>query len=160
LKLLNEKFRLDFSIEQLINYASQLGSDGPFFIINTPCFATGRGEILEPVTIDLSAYKIVLINPGIHISTSWAFTQLQPAVPQRSIKEIIQQPVAAWKDSLHNDFENAVFTVHPEIKKIKETLYDLGAAYAAMSGSGSTVFGLFEKEVALDFPEGYFIRVV
>ncbi len=162
LKLLNEKFRLNLSAEQLIHYAAQLGSDGPFFIINKPCFASGRGEILEEINVDLSPYKIVLINPGIHINTAWAFTQLQPAVPQYSIKEIIQQPVASWRDMLHNDFENAVFTAHPEIKKIKDSLYHLGAVYAAMSGSGSTVFGLFEKRriVKLNFPEKYFIKVV
>lgn len=162
LKLLNEKFRLELSTEQLLDYAAQLGSDGPFFIINKPCFASGRGEILEEITVDLSPYKIILINPGIHINTAWAFTQLQPTLPLRSIREIIQQPVTIWKDGLKNDFENAVFATHPEIKKIKETLYELGAAYAAMSGSGSTVFGLFEKgkEVEFNFSEKYFIKVV
>ena len=160
LKLLNEKFRLGLSTEQLIKHAAQLGSDGPFFVINKSCFATGRGEILEEINIDLSFYKIVLINPGIHINTGWAFTQLQPALPQHSIKEIIQQPITTWKDALQNDFENAVFATHSEIKRIKERLYELGAVYAAMSGSGSTVFGLFEKDTLLDFPKEYFVKVV
>ncbi|MFZ1454383.1 MAG: 4-(cytidine 5'-diphospho)-2-C-methyl-D-erythritol kinase, partial [Ferruginibacter sp.] len=96
LKLLNEKFKLQLSTDQLINYALQLGSDCPFFIINKPCYATGRGEVLEETTLDLSAYKIVLINPGIHINTGWAFSNITPALPVKSIKEIIQQPINSW----------------------------------------------------------------
>jgi 4-diphosphocytidyl-2-C-methyl-D-erythritol kinase len=162
LHLLNDKFRLGLSTEQLLSYAAALGSDGPFFIINKPCFATGRGEVLEEINIDLSAYQIVLVNPNIHVNTGWAFTQLTPAVPQDSIKKIIQQPVDTWKDMLQNDFEKPVFAVHSEIKAIKEKLYSLGAVYAAMSGSGSTVFGLFEKEkkVEFDFPSEYFIKII
>lgn len=144
LKLLNEKFKLDLSTPKLLNYALQLGSDCPFFIKNKPCFATGRGEILEEITVDLSAYKIVLINPGIHVNTGWAFANVTPAPLKKSIKEIIQQPIGRWKDELINDFEKPVFASHPQIKEIKETLYSQGAMYAAMSGSGSTVFGIFK----------------
>lgn len=144
LKLLNNKFKLNLSTPQLLNYALQLGSDCPFFIINKPCFATGRGEILEEVPVDLSAYKIVLINPGIHINTGWAFSNITPAPSKKSIKAIIHQPIASWKDELINDFENSVFAAHPQIKEIKEILYSHNAIYAAMSGSGSTVFGIFE----------------
>jgi 4-diphosphocytidyl-2-C-methyl-D-erythritol kinase len=149
LQLLNAKFQLQLTQQQLIDYALQLGSDCPFFIINKPCFATGRGEILEPVAVDLSSYKIAIINPGIHVNTGWAFSQLTPAVPAKSIKQIITQPVQTWKHELKNDFEAAVFAAHPPIKSIKETLYNEGALYAAMSGSGSTVFGIFDKEVSL-----------
>ena len=162
LKLLNEKFKLNLSTDQLINYALQLGSDCPFFIINKPCLATGRGEMLEEIAVDLSAYKIVLINPGIHINTGWAFSNITPAQPARSIKEIIQQPVNTWKDELKNDFESAVFTAHPAIKEIKEALYTQGAVYAAMSGSGSTVFGIFEPNtgpVTLK-DSNYFIKII
>ncbi|MBK6381016.1 MAG: 4-(cytidine 5'-diphospho)-2-C-methyl-D-erythritol kinase [Chitinophagaceae bacterium] len=162
LKLLNEKFKLNLSTDQLINYALQLGSDCPFFIINKPCLATGRGEMLEEIAVDLSAYKIVLINPGIHINTGWAFSNISPAQPARSIKEIIHQPVNTWKDELKNDFESAVFTAHPAIKEIKETLYSQGAVYAAMSGSGSTVFGIFEPNtgpVSLK-DSNYFIKII
>ena len=162
LKLLNEKFKLNLSTDQLINYALQLGSDCPFFIINQPCLATGRGEMLEEIAVDLSAYKIVLINPGIHINTGWAFSNISPAQPARSIKEIIHQPVNTWKDELKNDFESAVFTAHPAIKEIKETLYSQGAVYAAMSGSGSTVFGIFEPNtgpVSLK-DSNYFIKII
>ncbi len=162
LKLLNEKFKLNLSTNQLISYALQLGSDCPFFIINKPCLATGRGEVLEEIAIDLSAYKIVLINPGIHINTGWAFSNITPALPVKSIKEIIQQPINTWKDELKNDFETAVFTAHPAIKEIKETLYTQGAIYAAMSGSGSTVFGIFEPNTGSVSLKGsnYFIKII
>ncbi len=149
LKLLNEKFQLNIPEQQLINYATQLGSDCPFFIINQPCFATGRGEILQKINVDLSGFKIALINPGIHINTAWAFTQLTPQRPAISIKEIILQPIVTWKENLKNDFEKPIFDAHPEIKTIKEKLYKMGALYTSMSGSGSTVFGIFDKEISL-----------
>lgn len=147
LKLMNDKFKLNLSSAQLINYSLQLGSDCPFFIHNKPCFATGRGEILEELNLDLSSYKMILINPGIHINTGWAFSQIIPALPKRSIKEIIQQPVETWKTVLINDFEAAVFSAQPKIKEIKEVLYEQGAVYASMSGSGSTVFGIFSSTI-------------
>lgn len=154
LSLLNKKFQLNLLEDQLMNYALQLGSDCPFFIINKPCFATGRGENLSPVQIDLSGYKIVLIHPGIHISTREAFSNLVPAIPEKRIPEIIKEPISAWKDSLVNDFEKNVFTLFPAIKDIKDKLYSEGAVYASMTGSGSTVFGIFEGtvELNLDFP--------
>lgn len=146
LKMLNEKFQLNISTDQLINYALQLGSDCPFFIINQPCFAEGRGEKLQPINLDLSGYQFVVVNPGIHINTGWAFSQIQPAQPAKNVKDIITQPIETWKHELVNDFEVPVFTAHPQIKSIKENLYAQGAEYASMSGSGSTVFGIFEKE--------------
>jgi 4-diphosphocytidyl-2-C-methyl-D-erythritol kinase len=162
LQLLSKKFSLNLSTPKLLNYALQLGSDGPFFIINTPSLATGRGEILEPINIDLSAYQIILINPGIHINTGWAFTHLTPAVPEKTIATIIAQPIATWKEELKNDFEKPVFEKYPEIKNIKAHLYDSGAVYAAMSGSGSTIFGIFEKDIALpQFSNtNYFVRAI
>ena len=147
LKLLNDKFRLNLSTDQLINYSLQLGSDCPFFIHNRPCFATGRGEILEELALDLSSYTIVLVNPGIHINTGWAFSQITPAPRRKSIREIIQQPVSNWRAELKNDFEEVVFAAHPGIKDIKERLYQQGAVYASMSGSGSTVFGIFNSVI-------------
>lgn len=159
LKLLNNKFNLGLSQQQLINYALQLGSDCPFFLLNKPCFATSRGEMMGEIELDLSAYQFVIVNPGIHINTGWAFSQIVPSTPQKSIAEIIQQPMATWKDELVNDFEQAVSSTHPAISSIKEQLYAAGAAYASMSGSGSTVFGIFNKETnpALNFPPAYFI---
>ena len=162
LKLLNDKFKLNLSTPKLLNYALQLGSDCPFFIINKPCFATGRGEILEEIKADLSAYKIILVNPGIHVNTGWAFSKLTPALPKKSIKEIVRQPVETWKAELKNDFEAPVFAAHPQIKEIKETLYQQGAIYAAMSGSGSTVFGIFEQDAKPELlkERNYFIKTI
>jgi 4-diphosphocytidyl-2-C-methyl-D-erythritol kinase len=159
LALLNKKFKLAISQDQLLKYALELGSDCPFFNINKPCYARGRGEILEPVTVDLSAYRIVLVNPGIHVSTKDAFAQLTPKVPQMNILEIIEQPIIKWKDSLSNDFEQTVFSLHPPIKEIKDQLYDEGALYASMSGTGSTVYGLFENDrsINLNLSESYFV---
>ena len=161
LQLLNQKFDLGLSTDQLIEYALQLGSDCPFFIIKKPCYATARGELLDEINVDLLVYKMVLINPGIHINTAWAFSQITPALPKKSIKEIIVQSVTTWKDELQNDFENPVFEKYPEIKTIKEELYQQGAVYAAMSGSGSTVYGIFEKEISLQSftHKNYFVKI-
>ena len=145
LKQLNEKFNLNLTIDQLVAYALQLGSDCPFFIIDKPCWATGRGELLEPLQLDLSAYSFMIVSPGIHISTSWAFSLIKTSSFSLSIKEIIQKPISTWKEELVNDFETPVFNKHPEIKLIKEVLYQKGALYASMTGSGSSVFALFPK---------------
>jgi 4-diphosphocytidyl-2-C-methyl-D-erythritol kinase len=161
--LLNEKFNLELSEEKLLQYALQLGSDCPFFIINKPSFAQQRGEVLEKIIVDFSGYKILLVNPQIHINTGRAFTEIKPSVPVLSIKEIIQKPVYEWKHFLKNDFELPVFKIYPSIKKIKEHLYSIGALYAAMSGSGSTVFGIFENDAALNkigFDENYFQKIL
>jgi 4-diphosphocytidyl-2-C-methyl-D-erythritol kinase len=162
LQLLNKKFNLNISTPQLLNYATQLGSDCPFFIINKPCYATGRGEILKEINIDLLKYKIALINPGIHVNTGWAFGQLTPVLPQKSVQQIIKQPIKTWKAELKNDFENPVFEKHPEIKNIKEALYSQGALYASMSGSGSTVFAIFENNVSLKAfdNKNYFVKML
>ena len=160
LGLLNDKFFLQLDQKTLLQYAAALGSDGPFFIINKPCYAGGRGELLEPVPISLKGYHIVLINPGIHISTAWAFAQLTPALPENDLRKIIAAPIDTWRSDLKNDFEGPVFQAHPEIGNIKETLYQRGAIYAAMSGSGSTVFGIFREPCNPDwFPgKNYYIR--
>lgn len=117
LMLLNKKFSLNLEKEQLLKYALQLGSDCPFFIRNAPCFAKGRGEEMEEISIDLSDYKIILVHPGIHISTAWAFSQLQLKDNKRSLKEVIGLPLSQWKEKLENDFEEVAFTKHPELKK-------------------------------------------
>lgn len=143
LSLLNKKYNLNIDRQQLLVYALQLGSDCPFFLINKPAFASGRGEILEEINCSLSAYKILIINPGIHISTKELFQQISPSIPSKKINEIIKQPVETWKDDLVNDFEKIVFQNYPEIKKIKEELYNHNAVYASMTGTGSTLFGIF-----------------
>jgi 4-diphosphocytidyl-2-C-methyl-D-erythritol kinase len=162
LMLLNEKFHLRLTQEKLLQYALQLGSDCPFFIINRPCFAQQRGERLQPVEINLSNYTIALINPGIHVDTGWAFSQVKFSEGGR-LQNIAREPVENWKEKLCNDFEAPVFKQYPAIQKIKEQLYELGAIYACMSGSGSTVFGIFPKPATLDiksFPSNYFIKML
>lgn len=160
LKLLNKRFDLDLDEESLLACAAQLGSDCAFFIKNTPCLARGRGEILQHIALDLSAYKIVLVNPSLHINTGWAYTQIKIEAPRLPLAEIFGLPVAEWKEQLFNVFETPIFHAHPEIGEIKNTLYGKGAAYAAMTGSGATVYGLFKKSDALtfDFPPHYLVK--
>lgn len=159
LKMLNEKFNLNLTVQQLIDYALQLGSDCPFFILNKPCFATSRGENMTEIELDLSNYQFIFVNPNIHVNTGWAFKQITPSVPAKSIQQIIQQPIESWKDELINDFESPVANQFAEIADIKTQLYASGAIYASMSGSGSTVFGIFKKEQnpQLQFPETYLV---
>lgn len=149
LQLINEKFQLSIPKEQLLVYALQLGSDCPFFLFNKPCFAHGRGELMEPLELDLSAYQLAFQHPGIHINTGWAFSQinLNDSKPTATLQEIISSPVEDWKQQLENDFEKPVFEKYPAIAAIKAELHHYGALYASMSGSGSTVFGLFKKTV-------------
>ena len=150
LKLLNDKFNLGLSTEQLLNYSLQLGSDCPFFILNKVCVANGRGELLEPVQLDLSGYSLALIHPGIHINTAWAFSKIIPSQPAKPVQKIILQPIARWRSELVNDFEEPVFTEYPHLKIIKEKLYEAGAIYASMTGSGSSLYGIFpEKPIHL-----------
>lgn len=151
LLLLDKLLNLHLSQEQLLGYALQLGSDCPFFILNTPCFAGGRGELMQPVSPDLSKYRFVIVNPGIHVSTAQAFAQVKPSQPKNSIREIIQRPVEEWKGLLINDFEKPVCDMHPQIATIVNELYANGAVYAAMTGSGSSVFGLFYKDETPSF---------
>lgn len=162
LQLLNDRFDLGIPQPALMNYALQLGSDCPFFLINKPCLAAGRGEVLEEVAITLSSYKIVLINPGIHINTGWAFSNTSPALPGKPVKEIIRQPLETWRAELSNDFETPVFSAHREIKEIKEALYNQGALYASLSGSGSTVYGIFDTSFnkAWFTDRNYFIKII
>ena len=162
LVMLNKLFNLGLSNEQLIRYSLQLGSDCPFFILNKPCIARGRGEILEEIALDLSMYRVLLVHPGIHINTGDAFRALRPQAPEKSLREIIGVPVEKWKDELINDFEKVVFKMHREIVDLKDELYRNGAVYASMSGSGSAVFGIFRKDQKprIKFPPQYFYRDV
>lgn len=147
IKLLNEKFALGLGAEQMEKYATQLGADCAFFIKNQPVFASGIGEIFEPIELSLKGYHIVLVKPDIFVSTRDAFSQIKPERPAVSLKEIVKQPIESWKGSIKNDFESSVFQKFPEIAAIKDELYDLGAVYAAMSGSGSAVYGIFREPI-------------
>jgi 4-diphosphocytidyl-2-C-methyl-D-erythritol kinase len=144
--ILNQQFSLGLNDQQLIDYASQLGSDCPFFVYNKACHATGRGEILTPIHLDLSNYQFLLVHPGVHIATAWAFQQLNPHTKSESIQAIIEKPITDWKNYLINDFEAPVFKAEPKLLVIKDQLYQLGAIYASMSGSGSSLFGIFPKD--------------
>ena len=146
LKLLNEKFNLELSDENLEEYAAKLGADCAFFIRNTPTYAEGIGNIFSPISLSLKGYQIVLVKPDIFVSTRDAFAQIKPHRQEIPLKEVIKQPIEEWKERMVNDFEESVFPQFPAIKEIKEKLYEAGAIYAAMTGSGSSVFGLFKPE--------------
>ncbi|GAA4462924.1 4-(cytidine 5'-diphospho)-2-C-methyl-D-erythritol kinase [Nemorincola caseinilytica] len=147
LQLLNDQCGLGLTREELAAYALQLGSDCPFFIYNTPQYATGRGEVMEPVSIDLSAYRIKVICPGIHVSTRDAFAQITPRPAPFALRQISTLPIAEWRHHILNDFEKTVFAIHPQIAAIKQQLYDEGALYASMTGTGSAVYGIFENAI-------------
>lgn len=147
IKLLNDKFSLGMTTEQMEEYAARLGADCAFFVRNRPVFATGIGNVFEPVEVSLRGYYIVLVKPDIFVSTRDAYAEIKPARPAVSLKEMVDLPVAAWKDCMKNDFEEPVFRKYPEIAAIKDKLYDLGAVYASMSGSGSSVYGIFDEPV-------------
>lgn len=147
IKLLNEKFKLGISEEKMEEYAARLGADCAFFIKNKPVFASGIGNIFEPIEISLKGYYLVLVKPNIFVSTRDAFACIKPQHPEVSLKEIIKRPIETWKDCMKNDFEYSVFQKYPEIAAIKDKLYDLGAVYASMSGSGSAVYGIFKEAI-------------
>ena len=147
LKMLNEIFELELNTKQLQDFASQLGSDCPFFIENSPKFCFEKGDKFEDIELSLKGKNMLLINPQIHISTVEAYSGVSPKKPEISILEIIKSPIIEWKGILKNDFEIKIIENHPKIGQIKSLLYDLGASYASMTGSGSTVFGIFNQEV-------------
>jgi 4-diphosphocytidyl-2-C-methyl-D-erythritol kinase len=146
LKMVNRFFDLNIPPARLYNYALSLGSDCPFFMQPAPCFATGRGEILEPLPLDLSAFSFLLVHPKISIGTAWAYSKIQLSGSENDLKTSILEPIQNWKKTIQNVFEGPVFAAHPSLQKIKTRLYDAGALYASMTGSGSTIFGIFEKE--------------
>ena len=150
LRLLNDLFGLQLTTEQLVGYAARLGADCAFFVESCPAYAEGIGEQLHPVSLDLSGWYIAVVRPPVPVSTREAFSLITPRHPARNCREVVQEePVDDWRYHLVNDFEHSVFTLHPELGRIKSQLYDLGAAYAAMSGSGSSLFGLFRHPVSL-----------
>lgn len=154
LSLLNKIFELGLTLEELAEYASQLGSDCAFFIYNIPMLGTGRGEILTPLTINLKGYYLVLVKPSVSVGTAEAYRGVKLERPVMPLSEMIKQPVPTWKSMLFNNFESNIFPNHPEIEAIKTVLYQKGALYASMSGSGSAVYGIFEATANLkeDFP--------
>ena len=146
-KTLNERFKLGLTIQQMEDYCSQLGADCPFFIQNKPVFATGIGNVFHPLEMNLKYKQLVLVKPDIFVSTKDAYAKVKVQHPKKQLPELLAQPIETWKDTVMNDFEASVFSKYPEIAAIKDKLYDLGAIYASMSGSGSSVFGIFEDPV-------------
>jgi 4-diphosphocytidyl-2-C-methyl-D-erythritol kinase len=160
LKMLNDYFKLGLTFGQLTKYAAQIGSDCTFFISNKPAFATGVGDQLQGITLTLSEFKIIIVKPSFSVSTPEAYKDVTPAKPRFSLKEINLIPITDWREVVVNDFEKNIFEKYPEIRDIKETLYDMGAVYASMSGSGSSVFGIFRHLPVIPdkfLPKGIFI---
>ncbi len=145
LKMLNDFFQLRLNSEQLKNYAAKLGADCSFFIENKPAFATGIGDQLSPVKINISDYHIVILKPDFSVSTADAYKNIIPSKPEFHLQNLAELPVSEWKNFVVNDFEKSVFPRFPEIKNLKNKLYELGAEFASMSGSGSAVFGIFRQ---------------
>jgi 4-diphosphocytidyl-2-C-methyl-D-erythritol kinase len=145
LKLLVNAFHLPVTEEQMLHYALRLGSDVPFFLYNQPMYATGRGEIMTPIDLDLTSYQLKIVKPDIHVSTKEAYAGITPKEPNVFLPNILQQDIKTWNGLVVNDFEESVFAKHPELREIKENFYREGALYAAMSGSGSAIFALFPR---------------
>lgn len=152
LKLLNDFAGLGLSVGQMEEYARRLGADCPFFIRNRPVFAEGVGDIFTPVDVSLKGYYLVLVKPDIHVSTGEAYAGVTPKQPLFRLTEMIRLPLEEWKNHVVNDFEEGIFACYPAIGIIKQSLYDQGAIYAGMSGSGSSVFGIFEQHKNVLFP--------
>lgn len=146
LEMLNDLYQLKISKSNLVHYAMQLGSDCGFFIHDTACYVTGRGENIQSIDFSLKGFTLVLIHPGIHVSTAEAYAGIIPISGRKTTQEIVQKtPIIEWRHILSNDFEKTIFNNRPEIEKIKSDLYSHGAVYAAMSGSGSSVYGIFKS---------------
>lgn len=146
LKLLNEAYNLGIPNNELIELALQIGADCPFFLYNKPAFASGIGNLLEPIDLDLSGMYLLIVKPDVFISTKEAYSMVSPKSPTLSLKEIVTRPLYEWKELMKNDFEDPIFKKYPHICKIKQQLYELGATYASMSGSGSSLYGIFNKK--------------
>lgn len=147
LKMLNELFSLGLPEDELEKQAARLGADCPFFIRNRPTYAEGRGDRFTPVSLSLAGLHCVVVKPPVFVSTRDAFSHITPQRPRTSARDIVRLPVSRWRNMLVNDFERSVFALHPSLAAIKEDLYRRGAAYAAMSGSGSSVFGLWPSRI-------------
>ena len=146
LTTLNTMFQLNLSNEQLAQMAVTIGADCPFFIHNTPMMATGIGDVLSPIPVSIKGYTLLLIKPDVSVPTKAAYAQVTPKPAQVPIPNILEMEPLQWRDALVNDFEVSVFTQYPELAHIKQSLYDAGALYAAMSGSGSSIFGIFPAQ--------------
>lgn len=165
IRLLDERFRLNIGIPEMERYAAKLGADCAFFITADPSYAEGIGDVLMPVDVPgagLGGYYLAVVKPSIAVSTRDAYAAIVPKTPAKCCRDIVRQPIETWKDELVNDFEAPIFAMHPELAAIKQSLYDAGAVYAAMSGSGSALFGIFREQptgLEKEF-EGMFCQVM
>lgn len=147
LKLLNDRFQLGLSLTQLENYARQLGSDCAFFVQNRPMYCIEKGDLFEEIAVDLGGYYLLLVYPNLAISTAEAYASIRPHRPQTALYDDLLAPVDTWRTTIHNDFEDSLFPRYPILASVKQQLYEAGALYASMSGSGSTVYGIFNAPV-------------
>ena len=165
IRLLDERFRLNIGIPEMERYAAKLGADCAFFITADPSYAEGIGDVLMPVDVPgagLGGYNLAVVKPSVAVSTRDAYAAIVPKTPAKCCRDIVRQPIETWKDELVNDFEAPIFAMHPELAAIKQSLYDAGAVYAAMSGSGSALFGIFREQptgLEKEF-EGMFCQVM
>lgn len=165
IRLLDERFRLNIGIPEMERYAAKLGADCAFFITADPSYAEGIGDVLMPVDVPgagLGGYYLAAVKPSVAVSTRDAYAAIVPKTPAKCCRDIVRQPIETWKDELVNDFEAPIFAMHPELAAIKQSLYDAGAVYAAMSGSGSALFGIFREQptgLEKEF-EGMFCQVM
>lgn len=165
IRLLDERFRLNIGIPEMERYAAKLGADCAFFITADPSYAEGIGDVLMPVDVPgagLGGYYLAVVKPSVAVSTRDAYAAFVPKTPAKCCRDIVRQPIETWKDELVNDFEAPIFAMHPELAAIKQSLYDAGAVYAAMSGSGSALFGIFREQptgLEKEF-EGMFCQVM
>lgn len=155
LTLLNQKFNLNIKNNVLENYARKLGSDCAFFVENTPKFATEKGDIFQPINLNLKNFYLVVVYPNVHVSTADAYAGVKPRNSSNNLHDALQKPIQTWKNSVENDFEITVFKKHPLLSELKNYFYQKGAIYAAMSGSGSAVFGVFENETKISFEKSH-----
>ena len=154
LKMLNEMGKLGMPDEQLAAMASQLGADCAFFVYNRPMYATGIGDKFAPVEVNLSGYWLLLVKPPVSVPTGEAYSRVKPAPSAEPIPQVLQRPVRQWREVLKNDFEPSVFACHPQLAQIKQQMYDAGALYASMSGSGSSLYGIFESDILAESASG------
>lgn len=165
IRLLDERFRLNIGIPEMERYAAKLGADCAFFITADPSYAEGIGDVLMPADVPgagLGGYYLAVVKPSVAVSTRDAYAAIVPKTPAKCCRDIVRQPIETWKDELVNDFEASIFAMHPELAAIKQSLYDAGAVYAAMSGSGSALFGIFREQptgLEKEF-EGMFCQVM
>lgn len=165
IRLLDERFRLNIGIPEMERYAAKLGADCAFFITADPSYAEGIGDVLMPVDVPgagLGGYYLAVVKPSVAVSTRDAYAAIVPKTPAKCCRDIVRQPIETWKDELVNDFEAPIFAMHPELAAIKQSLYDAGAVYASMSGSGSALFGIFREQptgLEKEF-EGMFCQVM